>query len=318
MSLVTNQQQSVIDAAIDSYISTHDNVAYQYLKFRLSVLENLKQIQKEKLENGEVSEETLKRLQELKYENEKFKVSYPAYVDRLSGRIDFAENNTPQYVSELQQNYDELSKKNEKLKANLKTLREEYAPIVERMGLMVAKFEMLFASGRVGQKNGRPITTIAYRESAPNPKGIYLDYQSTVFMREELEQSLQTLDMELRNLKTVDEIDEGGEEKPQTGTQLHSIDTLKHLNELIDRSRALRRLGPDKVSFDLTRSIDIPKDARYMSVDEYEQTNQALARDIKDLVARGAIAKERWLANAKKLQAVDDMLRSFDESMEVD
>lgn len=64
--------------------------------------------------------------------------------------------------------------------------------------------------------------------------------------------------------------------------------------------------------------MNTPKDAKSMTVDDYEQTIQALAREIKDLVGRGAIAKERWLVNAKKLQAIETLLNSFDESMEVD
>lgn len=311
MSLITNQQQSVIDAAIDSYISTHDNVAYQYLKFRQSVLEVVKQIQKEK-EDGEVSEESLKRLQELNFENEKYKVSYPAYVERLSGRIDFAGSNTPQYLSELEKNYVELSKENEELKANLATLSEEYAPIAERMAKMVGKFEMAFTN------RGRGPSSIGFRDRAPNANGTFIDYRSTVFDRSELQESLKALDDELKNLKTVDEIDEGEGENPKTETKQHSIDTLKRLNELLDWLKAARRLGSLQVSFDLSRSMVTPKDSKSMTVDDYEQTIQALAREIKDLVGRGAIAKERWLVNAKKLQAVETLLNSFDESMDVD
>lgn len=311
MSLITNEQQSVIDAAIDSYISTHDNDAYQYLKFRQSVLETVKQIQKEK-EDGEVSEESLKRLQELNFENEKYKVSYPAYVERLSGRIDFAGSNTPQYLSELEKNYVELSKENEELKANLATLREEYAPIADRMEKMVGKFEFSFTN------RGRGPSTIGFRERAPNPNGTFIDYQSTVFDKSELQESLKSLDDELKNLKTVDEIDEGEDENPKTETKQHSIDTLKRLNELLDWLKAARRLGSLQISFDLSRSMNTPKDAKSMTVDDYEQTIQALAREIKDLVGRGAIAKERWLVNAKKLQAIETLLNSFDESMEVD
>lgn len=60
MSLVTSQQQGIIDVAIESYINTHDVVAHLYLKFRQSVLEVANVVAKEKLESGEISEETKK------------------------------------------------------------------------------------------------------------------------------------------------------------------------------------------------------------------------------------------------------------------
>lgn len=312
MSTITEKQQDVLDAAIDSYISTHDNVAYQYLKFRQSVIEVVQQIQKQK-EAGEVSEETLKRLKELQFEYEMYKVSYPAYVERLTGRIDFAENTSPQYLNELEQNYLELSKENEELKANLAILLEKFAPVARRMANFVHKFETAFTN------RGRGIShSIGFRDRAPNSTAISIDYDSTIFTKSELADSLKSLDDELRTLKTVDEIDEGEEEKPQTETKLHAIDTLKHLNEVFDRLPAIRNIGSLQVSFALTRSTNVPSNAQYMVVDDYEQAIQALAREIKDLVARGAIAKERWLSNAKKLQAIDEMLHAFDECMEVD
>lgn len=312
MSTVTEQQQDVLDAAIHSYISTHDNVAYQYLKFRQSVIEVVQQIQKQK-EAGQVSEEALQQLQKLKTEYEMYKVSYPAYVERLTGRINFAENTSPQYLNELEQNYLELSKENEELKANLAVLLDEFAPVVRKMASFVHRFETAFTN------RGRGLShSIGFRDRAPDSTAVSVDYESTVFTKSELAESLKSLDDELRNLKTVDEIDEGEEEKPQTETKLHAIDTLKHLNEVLDRLAAIRTIGSQQVSFALTRSTNVPTNAQHMVVDDYEQAIQALAREIKDLVARGAIAKERWLSNAKKLQAIDEMLHAFDEPMEVD
>lgn len=308
MSLVTSQQQSIIEAAVDSYILTHDNVVFQYLKFRQSVVEVTAAIQREKEENDEVSQETLLRLHELNLENEKMKLFYPAYVDRLEGRISFAENNAPQYLSELEKNYQDLLHKTEKIKKQLADLKDVHAPVVRKMANMVAKFEMLFGRSR---QHG----TLGFRDNKPNPDAIIVDYQSSVFEIKELKESLQALDVELRKLKTVDEVDDGNH---TISEKLHSIDTLQHLDTLLMHSRAVRRMDDKRVSFDLSRSDTLPNDAKNMSVDDYELTILSLVNDIKELVAAGAGAKERWVANARKLQAIDELLAHLDEPMDVD
>lgn len=317
MSLVSNEQQEIIDNVISSYIKTHDNIAQQYLKLRQDIFLVSSQVVDQVQRNGKADVETHFKLQQLELENDKMNHTYAAYVKRLVHSLEFNQNNQPQYLQGLEKLYNELTEKKNDVKTDVDQLREVKKPVVEKMKQLASKFDS-GVTVKIGGKLKPPVKVMSSKDAENDPNSVLLDFSSSVFEKTELRAMFGEVDTKLRQLKTVDEVNDPSDTSKPNSEQTHSINIIKYMDELLQNSRAYTHLDDTKYAYDISKSTSVDAGSASMVLDDYGQAIQALTTDIKDLVARGADAKERWISNAKKLETVQAVLQGFDDDMDED
>lgn len=312
MSAPSGKQQELIDQIISNYIKTNDNTAKQYLKLRRDALQVASTVQHEVQRNGTVSPETALQLQKLEFEKDKMAELYDAYVLRLKSNLEFSKTHKPQYLNELERQFSALSRQQEKIQADIKVLRGSTKPIVDRMKVLAENYEAA-VSIKSGKKPRGVANAITKRGSKPDANSTLIDYASTVFARSELEGLLDDVNKKLGHLKTVDEINETDEPSAEAGP---SINVKKYLDELLQNSRAYARVDDGTYLFDIAKSASVDVGSSTMVLEDYERAIAVLTSEIRGLVARGAEAKERWIANAKKLEVIQAVLQDADVDMD--
>lgn len=315
MSLITNKQQELIDTAISTYIRTHDNLAVQYLKLRTNVIELSRTVSKEVKTDGKITDETRLKLHQLSLENEKLSILYPDYLEKLKNNLDFVGRNEPQYLSQLEEQYAQLNEKNSTIKEKIHNIEMIQKPIVELMTVLKENFDKLLLHKTTKSKDSSQGFVAGKNEKETEASKLKLDYLSTVFSKSELQKKFDDVNTRLGMLRTVDEVNEDGEAPREKSL---TIDVIKYLDEVLQNSRAYSRLDDDRYSFDITRSLNVPSNSKSMVISDYEQAEKLLLKEIEDLVQRGAVAKERWMLNSKKVEAMNSVLHSFDDSMDVE
>lgn len=317
---VSKEQQEVIDIAITSFIQTNDVIGRQYLKVRQDALEVTQQVAQETTQNGKASPELLLRLKELELEASQISQTYESYVDRIKDTLKYSKTHQPQYLANLESQFTVLKKDRDDHNKQIKALREESKPVVEKMGKLTQNFENgLSAKPGVNRQRGTN-QYLTSKTSAPNSDSLLIDYASTVFDKQDLVSMFTDVDKKLRELRAVDDIkdDTHSEAKPTADAAL-SIDIEKHLDELLQNNRAFFRMNDARYSYDITRSSAASLGSSSMSLDDYNLTIESVIKDIQGLVEGGALAKERWMSNARKLEMVQTVLQSIEDAeMELD
>lgn len=317
MSLVTVKQQEIIDNVVSSYIKTHDAIAQQYLKLRQDILEMSTKVGNEIQENGAVKPELLLRLQELTLENDKLSLTYGAHVARIASNLEFSEHSKPQYLEGLESQNAELATKQKLIDADLEQLRESNKPVVDKMKVLASKYET-GVTVKIGGKAKPLVKTQTSKGSVSDPESTFIDYESSVFEKSELAALFGDVETKLRQLKTVDEINDATDPSEKGKSDQQPINIVKYLDELLQNSRAYSHLDETKYSYDIARSSSIDVGSAALSLDDYDHSIQVLTSDIKELVARGAEAKERWLTNARKVELLQAVLQSTEDDMDIE
>lgn len=307
---VSRDQQQIIDNLVATFLKTSDATGKLYLKLRQDVIEVCQQIAREVAQNGKPTPELLLRLRKLEVEASHVSVSYDNYLSRLSETLKYAETHPPQFVQKLEKQYTQLKEENEECNLKLKALKEDSAPVVEKMARLTKSFDKgVSALYSARQRNGGDFRS--GRHSKPNPNGVLLDYASSVFDRESLEGMFGDIDQKLRELKTVDEI--GNDSSKEKTNELRSLDIMKYLDDLLRNNRAYLRVGGDQYSYDISRSTTLNLGTSCSSIDQYNEAIESITDEIRGLVEGGTSAKEKWMNNARKLEAIQTVLKSFED-----
>lgn len=313
---VSKQQQEVIDNVVSSFLKTNDATAKQYLKLRQEALVVSSKIANEITANGNANPELQFELKRLDVESSQLSQTYSMYLERLSDTLKNTEAYRPQYLLKLEQQYVALTEAKDNCTANIARLRDESKPVVEKMSKMAASYDKGIAY-KPGSRD-RSSDILTSKSSDPNPDSTLIDYASTVFEKSALEEMFVDVDKKLRQLRTADEInDENTESK--TNESAPSINLGKYLDEILQNNRAYNRISDSQYAYDITRTTAVNVGSTSMSLDDYNGAIESLVHDIQGLVEGEALAKERWMSNARKLDMVQTLLQSLEDTeMEVD
>lgn len=313
---VSKQQQEIIDNVVSSFLKTNDTLAKQYLKLRQNVVNLSSKITSEITTSGKINAELLFELKKLDVESSQVSQAYDIYLTRLKDTLKYAETYKPLYLLKLEQQYVALTDAKDSFTTNIAIIRDQSKPIVEKMAKIVASFDKGISYKPGSRARGADILT--GKSSNPNPDSTLIDYASTVFEKNTLEEMFVDVDKKLRQLRTVDEInDESSEAK--SNEPAPSINIGKYLDETLQNNRAYLRLSDSKYSYDITRTTSVNVGSTSMSLDDCNTAIESLIKEIQGLVEGGALAKERWMSNARKLEVVQTVLQSLEETeMEVD
>lgn len=306
---VTRQQQEIIDNVILSYINTNDDVSRQYLKLRQDILLVSQEIAKRATQQEDIPTELLFRLKQLEFESSQLSQIYESHILRITETVKYAETHESQYLLKLERQYTALTEKKELQGKLIAQLKDKSKPVVENMALLVSNYNQS-VSTKSGSRQQRATSKLTSRSSGPNLDATLIDYASTIFEKTHLEELLLDVDQKLQTLRTVDEIDD--KEAPSESVPL--INTKKYLDELLQSNRAYLRLDGARYSYDIARSMLANVAPALLSLDEYNVAVEKLISEIQGLVEGGALAKERWLSNARKLELIQAVL---DAQMEV-
>ncbi|KAK7678221.1 hypothetical protein QCA50_018791 [Cerrena zonata] len=293
MSLITRKQQEIIDEAISSYIKNYDKVAQQYSKLRQEIYETSNDILELVEKEEKVSETDKIRLEKLTYEYNKIAEIYSLHINRLGHNIEINRSIKPQYLGDLESQYDKLSERKGQLKSSISDFKDNKKPLIDDMNALLTNFQTEVVSKRARAKIINKANDQEYSNTSRK-----INPESSVFTHQELKDLFTDIDSKLRQLKTVDEV---GEE-----------------DEHIKNERAYIRLDSDKILYDISKARPIDAGNSSTVVDEYDKSIENLTINIKDLIEHGAEAKERWSLNAKKIELMKQVLQSFDDSMEID
>lgn len=308
MSLITRKQQEIIDEAISSYIKNYDKVAQQYSKLRQEIYETSNDILELVEKEEKVSETDKIRLEKLTYEYNKIAEIYSLHINRLGHNIEINRSIKPQYLGDLESQYDKLSERKGQLKSSISDFKDNKKPLIDDMNALLTNFQTEVVSKRARAKLINKANDQEYSNTSRK-----INPESSVFTHQELKDLFTDIDSKLRQLKTVDEVGEEG-----TTTANHSINIINYLDEHIKNERAYIRLDSDKILYDISKARPIDAGNSSTVVDEYDKSIENLTINIKDLIEHGAEAKERWSLNAKKIELMKQVLQSFDDSMEID
>lgn len=313
---VTKQQQEVIDNVIASYISTNDDISRQFLKLRQSVLLVSQEIAQKVSKEEQVPTELLFQLKQLEFESSQLSHVYDSHITRISDTLKYAETHESQYLPKLERQFTALTEKKGTQTEHIAKLKDESKPVVEKMVHLAKNFDLGISVKPTGKPRGPP-SYLTGKNSKPNSGSTLIDYSSTVFDKSALEELLLDVDQKLQTLRTVDEIsDDAGSKNSEPAP---SIDTSKYLGELLQNNRAYLRLADGQYSFDITRSTLANVALSSLNLDEYNVAIEKLISEIQGLVEGGALAKERWLSNARKLELIQTVLQGVEDAeMEVD
>lgn len=307
---VTKQQQEIIDNVILSYINTNDDISRQYLKLRQDTLLVSQEIAKKTTQQEEIPTELLFQLKQLEFESSQLSQIYESHILRISETVRYAETHESQYLLKLERQYTALTEKKELQGKLIAKLKDESKPVVEKMALLVKNYDQSIST-KSGSRQQRATSKLTSRTSGANPDSTLIDYASTIFEKSHLEDLLLDVDQKLQTLRTVDEIDD--KDAPSESAPL--INTKKYLDELLQSNRAYLRLDGARYSYDIARSMLANVAPALLSLDEYNVAVEKLISEIQGLVEGGALAKERWLSNARTLELIQAVL---DAQMEVD
>lgn len=313
---VSKQQQEVIDIVVSSFLKTNDTIAKQYLDLRKEVLNLSSKIANEITANGNANAELLFDLKRLEVESSQISQTYGMYLARLSETLKNTESYKPQYLLKLEQQYIALTEAKDNCTSNITRLREESKPVVEKMSKMAASYDKGIAYKPGSRDRGADICT--GKSTNPDPDSTLIDFSSTVFEKTALEDMFVDVDKKLRQLRTVDEIKDDSIES-NTSESAPSINIVKYLDEILQNNRAYNHIQDSKYAYDITRTTSVNVGSTSMCLDDYNTAIESVINDIQGLVEGGALAKERWMSNARKLEMVQTILQSVEETeMEVD
>lgn len=313
---VSKQQQEVIDIVVSSFLKTNDTIAKQYLDLRKEVLNLSSKIANEITANGNANAELLFDLKRLEVETSQISQTYAMYLARLLETLKNTENYKPQYLLKLEQQYIALTEAKDNCTTNITRLREESKPVVEKMSKLAASYDKGIAYKPGSRDRGADIRT--GKSSDHDPDSTLIDFCTTVFEKTALEDMFVDVDKKLRQLRTVDEIKDDSIEA-NTSESVPSINIVKYLDEILQNNRAYNHIQHSKYVYDITRTTSVNVGSTSMCLDDYNTAIESVINDIQGLVEGGALAKERWMSNARKLEMVQTILQTVEETeMEVD
>lgn len=316
---VSKQQQEVIDHAISSFLKTNDVIGRQYLKLRQDALDVSQQIANEVAQKGKATPELILQLKKLEVEASQVSQTYENYLDRVCDTLKYSETHQPQYLLKLEKQYIALVDDRDTYNKHIATLREDSKAVVEKMAKLAQNFEKGI-SVKQGNKLRGISDVLTSKTSQPNPDSLLIDYASTIFEKKALLDMFADVDKKLRDLRTVDEISDENPTEPKLSSEsAPSINIGKYLDELLQNNRAYFRMDDSNYSYEITRSTSIHVGTSSMNLDDYNVAIESLIKDIQGLVEGGALAKERWMSNARKLKMIQTVLQSLEDTeMELD
>lgn len=322
MSLVTSTQQEIIDEFISNYIKTNDNIGRQYLKLRQDALEIVTRINKEVDTDGRASDDSLLLLLQLEFTRDKVLEIYQRYLSTIDESLVNLVSTKSQYLDDLEQQFTNLQSAKDILNEDIDDIRRSKKPVVDKMNTLAERYSQGLTVSRQNKQKEGHIYVMTAKGSNRDPNSTFIDYESSVFEKTELQNLFGDINAKLSNLKTVDEIDESKDILPNSdavGSKLMANDIETCLDELLRDSRAYSRTADNKFAYDITKSASVDVGGLNSVLDDYNENIEKLATEIQNLVAGGTAAKERWVINAKKLEMIQAVLADADdEDMDLD
>lgn len=284
---ISRKQQDVIDDTISAYIKNYDKIASQYLRTRRDLFELAR--------NRDQSAEAQVKWAKAVYEAHKVIQLYQLHLHRIETSI--KAHGLVSYADQLDGQYEELEARKLHLQQQIQHLRGTQKPLVELMTKLVDDFNR-----NIAPKSARPRFANRPKDLEQDENRKQVDMVSAVFTQDELRGLFDEVSAELRGLRTVDEV---GEELGGA-----NVDILKYLDEHVGSHRAYRSLDDGRVMYDISKKTLADAGTSQSVVHDYDQAIAALTTNLRDLVERGAEAKERWSRNAALLELVRSFLQS--------
>lgn len=316
MSLVTSTQQEIIDEFISNFIKTNDNVGRQYLKLRQDALEIVTKINREVETEGKASDDSLLLLLQLEFTKDKVLETYQRYLVTIDENLTLLESVNSHYLDDLDRQFTNLQSAKQNSNKDIEDIQLLKKPVVDKINILAERYyQGLTVSKQNKQKEGRAYVKTA-KGSKADFNSTFLDYESSVFDRIELQDLFRDTNAKLSSLKTVDEIDENKDvllHSGAAGTKFITSTIENCLDELLRDSHAYSRTVDNRYAYDITKSDSVDVGGQNFILDDYNENIEKLTMEIQNLVAGGTAAKERWVINAKKLEMIQAVLAEYED-----
>lgn len=302
MSLISNKQQELISKVVENYVKNYDKIAQQYLKIRQEILELSVRIR----ESSPDSKERIlleAKNKKLAYDLDNIEQIYRIHLNGMIKSLDADEQLPLLHLQELNITYDKLLREKTSLKEEITKLRDEQKPLLDKVQGLLKNFDQNMSSRSAKKANKfLNISNLpAYDEN-----NTQLDFHELILTRDHLKQIFDDIEKRIIAAKHQDE-DHGS---------ITQADVPKMLEERVSNVRSVRRIDDDKYFYDISRSALI-EGLTMLLLEEYNKMIENLVMNINDLIEHGTQSKERWTLNVKKLDAIKEVLKEFEDETEI-
>lgn len=304
MSLITNKQQDLINELVTSYLRNYDKVARQYINLRRSIYENFSKILQElegpqKLNSAQAEFE----LDKLRYEYVKLDEIYKLHVRNLLMNLNIGQDLSVTYTDKLDGQHGELISEKEDLSNKISNLRDQQAPVLNDMRVLVKNFENGLNT-RLAKKMRKVLRERLNERYDENSKEI--SPNSFVFSASELYNIFGDAEHFFQQLN----------ENTDSGNRSAEINELldlkRYLDEYLQNSKTTFRTENDSFIYDISKSTFQDFGTTHTNVDDYDSMVDQLLTHIRDLIEHGTQSKTRWNNNAHKLDAIKETLKTME------